>query len=276
MMKDLQEVTENMLVEDDHTGNVDIEQSEENSASEGRGLTGEEFSLSDGSRCRDKVEVVEQIVYDEVVTCQHKEDRQCQTSLVTRYNSQQVEECKERYIKTCHIQYQPTAFQETLQVCSRPMVKDCTVTVDQRCRTFTQTECWTKREEQEVEEDVAECREVAGRQECRVDRRKVTKGRPVTGCDQVPVELCSQEGCGFRQGVQVCREKQVTVVGEKPVEECQLEPRRVCKLVSKLVPYLQPQESCLSVPREVCSRANGSPRKQLRPVVKRWCYQTET
>ena len=98
MMKDLQEVTENMLVEDDHTGNVDIEQSEENSASEvidfqsyddgdddteddntskndvdsndsstqGRGLTGEEFSLSDGSRCRDKVEVVEQVFFDEV------------------------------------------------------------------------------------------------------------------------------------------------------------------------------------------------------------------
>ena len=98
MMKDLQEVTENMLEEDDHTGNIDINQSEENSASkvidflsyddgdddteddnsskndvdsnnsstQGRGFTGEEFSLSDGSRCRDKVEVVEQIVYDEV------------------------------------------------------------------------------------------------------------------------------------------------------------------------------------------------------------------
>ena len=31
----------------------------------------------------------------------------------------------------------------------------------------------------------------------------------------------------------------------------QLEPRRVCKKVTRLVPYLQPEEECMLVPREV-------------------------
>ena len=39
----------------------------------------------DGKRCIDKVEMVEEIVYDDVVTCDHSYDKRCHTTYVTNY-----------------------------------------------------------------------------------------------------------------------------------------------------------------------------------------------
>ena len=36
-----------------------------------------------------------------------------------------------------------------------------------------------------------------------------------------------------------------------PEETCNLEPRRYCKYVTKLVPKLSPKEECIDVPKEV-------------------------
>ena len=79
---------------------------------------------------------------------------------------------------------------------------------------------------------------------------QVTKGRPVTGCRKEPIELCTTDGCGFSEvgghesfltlekskeslnikstnkGKPDCREEKVSVIGEKPVEECQVS--RLC------------------------------------------------
>ena len=267
----------------------------EDFVSKGRGFTGEEFSLPDGRRCLDKVELVERIAYDQEVVCEHREDKQCHDTLVTRYNSVQVEECKEAFTKTCFIEFLPTSSQESVKVCKSPLVKDCSVRVSPQCQILSQAECWTKRREEEVEEDVAECQQVQEqkckekvsgystsqectslpRQICTVSSKKVTKSQPVTGCRKEPIELCSKDGCGFSEGAPECREEQVTLIGEKPVEECQLEPRRVCKKVTRLVPYLEPEEECVLVPREVCTKGTPTPRKEDRPVVKRWCYRPE-
>ena len=62
------------------------------------------------------------------------------------------------------------------QVCKSPLVKDCSVRVSPQCKILSQVwfsalssqmrivavkaECWTKRREEEVEEDVAECQQV--------------------------------------------------------------------------------------------------------------------
>ena len=71
--------------------------------------------------------MVEEMVYDDIVTCDHSYDRRCHTSLVTTYQSQQEEECDELYKKVCVIEYQQKAHEETVEVCTTPLVKDCTV-----------------------------------------------------------------------------------------------------------------------------------------------------
>merc|ERR1712179_451205 len=43
---------------------------------------------SDGKRCIDKVEMVEETEYDETVQCDHSYDRRCHTTYVTQYESQ--------------------------------------------------------------------------------------------------------------------------------------------------------------------------------------------
>ena len=39
----------------------------------------------DGKRCIDKVEMVEEIEYDDVVQCDHSYDKRCHTTYVTNY-----------------------------------------------------------------------------------------------------------------------------------------------------------------------------------------------
>ena len=39
-----------------------------------------------------------------------------------------------------------------------------------------------------------------------------------------------------------------------PEESCNLEPQRICKQVTKLVPLLKAGEECVDIPKEVCNR----------------------
>jgi len=246
----------------------------------------------DGKRCIDKVEMVEETEYDEVVQCDHSYDRRCHTTYVTNYESQQEEECEENFRKNCFINYDKIAFNETVQVCRTPLVKDCDVQGPEICRTEYESECWTKQEEHEVEDDVVECEtiqdekcqdETSGyttftkcskwpREVCDVKKKRVIKYTPITGCTKEPRELCAPAGCGFTEGSEVCYDKTQTVVQDAPKEECALEPQRTCAHVTKLVPKLEPTEECVDVPKEVCTRSKTNPRKVKKPVVKKWCY----
>merc|ERR1712021_242105 len=96
----------------------------------------------DGKKCIDKVEMVEETEYDDVVTCDHSYDKRCHTTYVTNFESQQEEECEENYRKNCFIEYSQIAFNETVQVCRTPF----------------ESECWTKQEVHDVEDDVVECK----------------------------------------------------------------------------------------------------------------------
>lgn len=100
----------------------------------------------------------------------------------------------------------------------------------------------------------------------------MSKSTPETGCRKVPNEKCAPAGCGFVPGVEECFDKVETVIQEVPEETCSLEPQVACKHVTKLVPNLQPNEECVDVPKEVCVRSEGPPRKVSKPVVKKWCY----
>ena len=62
------------------------------------------------------------------------------------------------------------------------------------------------------------------------------------------------------------------LVQDVPTEQCRLEPKVSCQFVTKLVPKLEPSKECVDVPKEVCSRSRGNPRKVKKPTVKKWCY----
>jgi len=246
----------------------------------------------DGKRCIDKVEMIEETEYDDVVQCDHSYDKRCHTTYVTNYESQQEEECEENYRKSCFIEYETIAFNETVEVCRTPLVKDCDIQGPELCTTEYESECWTKNEEHDVTDDVVECAtvheekcedETSGyttntkcskwpKEVCSVSKKKVKKYTPITGCTKEPREVCAPAGCGFKEGSEECYDKTQTVVQDAPKEECSLEPQRTCKHVTKLVPKLEPKEECVDVPKEVCTRSRTNPRKVKKPVVKKWCY----
>jgi len=247
---------------------------------------------ADGKRCIDKVEMVEETEYDEVVQCDHSYDRRCHTTYVTNYESQQEQECEENFRKNCFIDYEKIAFNETVQICRKSLEKDCNIRGPEICRTEYESECWTKHEQHDVSDDVVSCTtvqdekcadETSGyttftkcskwpREVCSVSKKNVKKYTPITGCNKVPRELCAPAGCGFKEGDEKCYEKTQTIVQDAPKEECTLEPQRTCAHVTKLVPKLEPTEECVDVPKEVCTRSRTNPRKVTKPVVKKWCY----
>jgi len=247
---------------------------------------------ADGKRCIDKVEMVEETEYDDVVQCDHSYDKRCHTTYVTNYESQQEEECEENFRKSCFIEYEKIAFNETVEICRTPLVKDCSIEGPEICRTEYESECWTKQEVHDVEDDIVSCETVVDekcedetsgyttntkcskwpREVCSVSKKNVKKYTPITGCTKEPRELCAPAGCGFSQGAEECYDKTQTIVQDAPKEQCSLEPQRVCRHVTKLVPKLSPTEECVDVPKEVCTRSRTNPRKVKKPVVKKWCY----
>ena len=171
-------------------------------------------------------------------------------------------------------------------------MKDCDIEGEEICTTQYESECWTKQEVHEVEDDVVECEtvveekcedETSGyttntkcskwpKEVCSVSKKQVKKYTPITGCTKEPRELCAPAGCGFTQGEEECYDKVQTIVQDAPKEQCSLEPQRTCKHVTKLVPKLTPTEECVDVPKEVCTRSRTNPRKVKKPVIKKWCY----
>merc|ERR1711922_40266 len=173
---------------------------------------------SDGKKCIDKVEMVEETEYDETVQCDHSYDRRCHTTYVTNYESQQEEECEENFRKNCFINYEQIAFNETVEICRTPLVKDCDIQGPEICRTEYESECWTKQEEHDVTDDVVSCTTVTEekceddtsgyttftkcstwpKEVCTVEQKAVKKYTPITGCTKEPRELCVPAGCGFK------------------------------------------------------------------------------
>jgi len=252
----------------------------------------EDEDVASGRKCINKVIMTEETVYDEVITCDHSYDKRCHTSYVTNYESQQEEECEEHFKKICYIDYEPLAYNETVEVCRTPVVKDCGKEGPAICQTVYESECWTKQNVHEVEDDVTSCQTVLEQkckevtvgyttkdecdewpvEKCSVEKKLVKKVTPETGCHKEPVELCAPKGCGFTNGPVSCHNRVKTIVVDKPIEECNIEPIRSCKHVTKLVPKLVPVQECVDVPKEICARSKTNPRKIKKPVVKKWCY----
>ena len=109
------------------------------------------------------------------------------------------------------------------------------------------------------------------RKVCSLTTQSVRKVTPDTTCTKIPIEMCGPKGCGYSEGAEECMEKLKTVIFDKPEEVCKLDPRVTCKFVTKLVPQLKEVESCIDVPKEICTKVKKNPRKVKYPVIKNWC-----
>jgi len=242
-----------------------------------------------GERCIDKVVMVEETEYDDVVTCKHSYSEKCHTTYTTDFEPQQEEKCEENFQKSCFIEYRKVASEETVTFCHTPILLEGDG--EEVCQTVYESACTTRYQEHDVQDDTVECETIQEEkcedvtqgytteqkctkwpvQKCTTSAGKVKKYSPETECKKVPREVC---GPGTTQvpGAEECFDRKETVIQEVPNETCNLEPQKECKHVTKLVPLLKPREECVDIPKEVCSRSRTNPRKVQKPVVKKWCY----
>merc|ERR1711973_143347 len=242
-----------------------------------------------GERCIDKVVMVEETEYDDVVTCKHSYSEKCHTTYTTDFEPQQEEECEENFVKNCFIEFRNVASQETESFCHTPLKLEGGG--PEVCQTVYESACTTRYEQHDVDEDTVECETITEEkcedvtqgytteqkctkwpvQKCKASASKTKKYSPNTSCKKVPREICGEGTVAVPQGEE-CFDRQETVIQEVPTETCNLEPQRQCKHVTKLVPLLKPSEECVDIPTEACSRSRTNPRKVQKPVVKKWCY----
>lgn len=272
----------------------------DNRGSRQRGNDGDEVALDIGSiaaageRCIDKVVMVQTTEYDDVITCKHSYSERCHTTYATDFTPTQEEKCEENFKKSCFIEYKNTASEEKVEFCFTPLVKNCDIPGPTECSIEYTSQCITRYEEHDVDEDVADCVDdyeekcesktqgYSTTEECKkwpirkcnVQSAKNKKYSPLTECKKVPFELCGPGSCPVEPGAEECQERSQTVVTEVPEETCSLEPQKICKHVTKLVPNLVARENCIDIPKEVCSRSRTNPRKVAKPVVKKWCYNS--
>ena len=120
----------------------------DNRASRQRGDDGE-VSLDIGSiaaageRCIDKVVMVQETEYDDVITCKHSYSQKCHITYVTDYTPQQEERCEENFKKNCFIEFKDRASEEQVQFCFTPLVKNCDTPGPEECTTEYTSSCTT-------------------------------------------------------------------------------------------------------------------------------------
>ena len=185
-----------------------------------------------GERCIDKVIMVEETEYDDVIECDHSYTERCYTTYKTDYSPQQEEECEENFKKNCFIEFKAKALEETVQFCFTPLVRNCNLPGPTECTTEYRSECTTRYHEHDVEDDVVDCRdeeEVKCQQvthgytseeqctrwpvkKCALQRQKVKKYTPETECKKKPFELCGPAACPVEPGAEQCQERKETVV----------------------------------------------------------------
>merc|ERR1711881_241611 len=219
-----------------------------------------------GERCVEKVVMEQHTVYDDHITCKHSYDEKCHTTYTTDYEPQQEEVCEETFTKSCFIEYKKVASEEPIKFCYTPL--SCEGDGPDEEKTVYESECTTHYHKHPVEDDVVSCQTVMD-QKC----EDVTQGYTTAQeCHSWPRQECTTSKVAVEkvtENVQ-CQKKPRTITVK---ETCNLEPQKSCRFVAKLVPLLKPAEECVDIPKEVCSRTR-IPRaeKELKPVIKKWCY----
>jgi hypothetical protein len=89
-------------------------------------------------------------------------------------------------------------------------------------------------------------------------------------CEKLPVEICGA-GCVFEEGEEECHDKVITSAIDKPEEFCDLNPQKICRFTTKLVPSLTPEHQCTIVPKETCHLSFSSPTPAKKMLLTKWC-----
>merc|ERR1712051_695033 len=228
----------------DFVGNLTPEQlarkgRQEEEVQGGIDFSGCEEDPETGLCCVDKLEEVTTIEKEPILECTHKNTEQCHYTYVTQFKPSQEEVCEETFEKSCSITFKQKAFDETVNKCYTP--------VEKVCQTVYESSCTTKYVEKQPGKFVGD-----------------------TGCEKLPVEICGA-GCVFEEGVEECHDKVLTSLVDVPEEVCDLNPQKVCKYITKLVPKLAPVHECTIVPKETCILKFTTPRQEDVPLQTRWC-----
>ena len=64
---------------------------------------------------------------------------------------------------------------------------------------------------------------------------------------------------------------QIDSLVDVPEEICDLNPQKTCRLVTKLIPKLEPKEECTVVPQESCNLKFSNPTVESKPLRTEWC-----
>jgi len=200
-----------------------------------------------GLCCVDKLEQITSIEKEPILKCTHKNTEQCHYTYVTQFKPSQEEVCEENFEKTCQITFKQQAFNETVRKCYKPVEKVCNGQGPEECRTVYESSCTTKYIEKQPGKFVGD-----------------------TGCEKLPIEICGA-GCTYEEGQEECHDKVIASLVDVPEEQCDLNPQKTCRYVTKLVPRLSPKHECTIVPKETCNLSFSQPRQVPKPLQTRWC-----
>merc|ERR1711936_712216 len=203
-----------------------------------------------GLCCVEKEETITTIQKDPILECTHKNVEKCHYTYVTQFSPTQEEVCEENFEKTCQITFKQQAIEEAVKKCYKPLIKTCNGQGPEECRTVYESSCTTKYVEKQPGKFVGD-----------------------TACEKLPVEICGA-GCVSEELEEECHEKVIASVVDVPEEQCDLNPQKTCRYITRLVPKLSPQHQCTIVPRETCILKFTQPRQVPKPLQTRWCLDS--
>ena len=205
----------------------------------------------DGRSCIVKIDMIESMAKDPILRCEHKTENKCHYTYITYFKPSKDEVCKEHFEKSCTIMFNKKAVTETVRKCYKPQQKVCDGTGEEECRTVYETACTTKYIKNGPGKFVGD-----------------------TKCEKLPLIICGK-GCVIKQGPEECHDKQIDTLVDIPEETCDLNPMKICKPVTKLVPSLKPKEECATVLIEICNLDYSESKVKMVPLRTEWCMDEE-
>ena len=202
-------------------------------------VSAKDVASDNGVKCVKKLMQVEETVYDNVIKCTHSFAEKCHNTFITDYAPTQEEKCSTSFEKNCQITYQPTVFDEKVEICDEPLKKVCddSITGEEVCRTEYETSCETSYKNHTVEQDEPVCEMVMEKK-----------------CDGVVVDNQDQSINGRRRRsiARIENGEQFT----RQNENCEEWPVQKCTLEKKTVTKSSPETSCKKHPKKVCATSN--------------------
>ena len=205
------------------------------------------FDEDSGKMCVIKEEEVQSLEKEPVLECTHKNIEKCHYTYVTEFSPTQEEVCDETFEKKCQITFKQQAVNETVKKCYMPLQSVCNGQGADICETLYETSCTTRYIEKQPGKFVGD-----------------------TKCEKLPLEICGA-GCVVEEGPEECHDKTLTSLIDVPEEVCDLNPQKVCRFQTRLVPSLKPKHECTIIPQEVCNLRFTTPKLSKKPLITKWC-----